>query len=459
MRIKKPFKGRRGFGPLFYAIAGLLLAAPLVVAGIAGYYLFLKDAHKPQVTVRPEADAASLKRPFTITASDEESGIRSVTVTVTQGQRRSDVLRRVYDPPRPQVTEHFNLEGSELRGGAFEMQVAAYDGSLANLGAGNTTRVTRRMLLDLTAPSIKPLTPAHYVRQGGVGLVIYEVNKDAARSGVMVGDVFYPGYKQKSGQYACLFAFPRDLEAENFKPRLYVEDAAGNERFGFFVNMAIKRRFREERVDVSDEFLAARLPAFANLFPEVRDPIDRFKKLDTELRRQNDATLADLAAKTAHDPLWDGAFIYMPRSVVRGSFGADRVYTYKGEEIARQRHMGIDLSSVPKAPVPAANNGKVVFAGPLGVYGNAVVVDHGMGVQSLYANLSSVAVKVGDEVKKGDLVGATGTSGLAPGDQVHFAMYLDGQPVIPIEWWDGHWLEDNVTAKFKRYAQPAAEQQ
>ncbi|MEA4856694.1 M23 family metallopeptidase [Solidesulfovibrio sp.] len=456
MRIKKPFKGRRSFGPLFSILAGLLLVAPLVLAGFAGYYLFLKDAKKPQVALSPEADAASLKRPFTVTAADEESGIRSVTVTVTQGQRRADVLRRSYDPPRPQVTERFTLEGSELRGGAFEMQVAAYDGSLANLGAGNTTRLTRRMLLDLVPPSVKPLTPAHYVRQGGVGLVIYEVNKDVTRSGVVVGDAFYPGYKQKGGQYACLFAFPQDVEAEAFKPRLFVEDAAGNEKTGFFVNMAIKRRFRDERVEVTDELLAARLPAFAGLFPEVRDPVERFKKLDTELRRQNDATLAGLAAKTAPVPLWDGAFLYMPRSVVRGSFGADRTYAYKGQDIARETHLGIDLASVPKAPVPAANNGKVVFAGPLGVYGNAVVVDHGMGVQSLYANLSSLAVAAGDEVKKGDPVGATGTSGLAPADQVHFAMYLAGRPVIPIEWWDGHWLEDNITAKFKRYAPPPA---
>ena len=452
MRIKKPFKKHGGFGPLFYLVAGLLVAAPLGVAGVAGYYLFLKDAHKPQVTLLPEAEAASLKRTFTVSAADEESGIRSLTVTVTQGQRRTDVLRRQYDPPRDRISERFSLEGSELRGGVFEMQVAAYDGSFANLGAGNAARVSRRMLLDMTPPSVKPLTPAHYVRQGGVGLVVYEVNKDVTRSGVMVGDVLYPGYKQKSGQYACLFAFPADMDADAFKPRLFVEDAAGNERAGFFVNMAIKRRFREERVDVSDEFLAARLPAFAGLFPETRDPVERFKKLESELRKQNDATLAALGKQTSPEQLWDGAFVYMPRSVVRGSFGADRTYVYKGQEIARERHMGIDLSSTPRAPVPAANNGKVVFAGPLGVYGNSVVIDHGMGLQSLYGNLSSLSVHAGDAVNKGDLVGATGTSGLAPGDQVHFAMYLDGRPVIPIEWWDAPWLEDNVTGKIKRYA-------
>jgi murein DD-endopeptidase MepM/ murein hydrolase activator NlpD len=453
MRLKKPFKKRKSFGVFFFVTVGALLLAPVAMAAFAGYYLFLKDAEKPQVAILPEADAASLKRAFTLSAVDEQSGIRSVTVTVTQGQRRSDVLRKTYDPPRDHVSERFTLEGSELRGGAFELQAAAFDGSYANLGAGNTARITRRMRFDTVPPTVKPLTPAHYVRQGGVGLVIYEVNKDVSRSGVLVGDTLFPGYKQKSGQYACLFAFPAEMDSETFKPRLFVEDAAGNEKTGFFVNMAIKRRFRDERVELTDAFLAARLPAFAQLFPEVRDPVARFKKINTELRRQNEATVAELAAKSAPEPLWDGAFVYLPRSVVKGSFGAERIYVYKGEDVDRENHMGIDLASVPNAPVPAANSGKVVFAGPLGVYGRTVVIDHGMGLLTLYGHLSSIAVAVGDAVKKGAVIGATGATGLAGGDQVHFAVYLAGRPVIPIEWWDAHWLEDNITSKFKRYAQ------
>ena len=457
MRILRPFKMRGRLGVGFYIVAAAMLLTPVALGAFAGYYLFLKDAEKPRVSLSPEATAASLKRPFILTAADDQSGIRSLVVTVTQGQRRFDVLRKVYDPPREQVSEHFTLGGSELRGGSFEMQVAAADGSYANLGTGNTARITRKMRLDTSLPAVKPLTPAQYMRQGGAGLVIYEVNKDLAKNGVQVGDLFFPGYRLKTGQYACLFAFPQDMAAADFKPRILVEDTAGNEKTGFFVNMAIKRRFREERVDITDEFLAAKLPAFSGLFPEVRDPVARFQKLNTELRRQNAATLVDLASRSAPEPLWDGAFIYLPRSVVRGSFGADRIYTYNGREIDHDRSIGIDLASVASAPVPAANNGVVVLAGPLGVYGQTVVIDHGLGLQSFYGHLSSIAVGVGDTVKKGDTIGATGSSGLSAGDHVLFATLLDGLPVIPIEWWDAHWLEDNITQKFKRYAAPAPE--
>lgn len=458
MRIKRPFKKRGSFGPGFYIAAALILVTPLVLAGFAGYYLFLKDAIKPSLTLEPKAEATSFKRPFILHASDDQSGIRSLVVTVTQGQRRFTVLHKIYDPPRDQVSAHFVLAGAELRGGTFEMQAAASDGSYANLGAGNTTRVTRMMRLDTSLPSVKALTPAHYVRQGGVGLVVYEVSKDVAKSGVRVGDRLYPGFRQKGGQYACLFAFPDTMPAASFKPRIYVEDLAGNERTGFFVNMAIKRRFRDERVALTDAYLASRLAAFAGLFPEVRDPVERFRKINTDLRRQNDATLVDLAAHTAPTPLWNGPFLYLPRSAVKGSFGADRVYLYDGREVATEHHEGIDLASVPNAPVPAANSGVVVLAGPLGVYGQTVVIDHGMGLQSLYGHLSSIAVRVGDKVKKGDTIGATGSTGLALGNDVHFATLLDGQPVIPIEWWDGHWLEDNVTQKFRRYVDAASGQ-
>lgn len=457
MRLIKPFKKRKTFGAWFFLIAVGMLVAPIGAAAFAGYYLFLKDAEKPQLALSPVAEATTFKRVFTLTASDEQSGIRSVLVTVTQGQRRTRVLSKTFDPPRDHVSQHFTLENAELRGGTFELQAVAYDGSYANLGAGNTGRVSRRMLLDAVPPTIKPLTPAHYVRQGGVGLVVYDVNKDVLQSGVRVGDVLYPGYKQKSGHYVCLFAFPSTMTANDFKPRLYVKDAAGNEKTCLFTNMAINRRFRDERMDVSDAYLAARLPAFAGLFPEVRDPVARFKKINGEMRRQNEATLASLAAKSAPEPLWDGAFVYLPRSVVKGSFGAERVYVHGGMEIDREVHSGIDLASVPNAPVPAANSGNVIFAGPLGVYGRTVVLDHGLGLSTVYGDLSSIAVAVGDTVKKGDVIGETGSTGLGGNDQVHFAVYLSGQPVIPVEWWDAHWLEDNVTSKLRRYNVEMAE--
>jgi murein DD-endopeptidase MepM/ murein hydrolase activator NlpD len=115
--------------------------------------------------------------------------------------------------------------------------------------------------------------------------------------------------------------------------------------------------------------------------------------------------------------------------------------------IDHQTHLGIDLASTARAPVPAANAGKVVFAGDLGIYGNCVILDHGLGLQTLYGHLSQIDVQVGDSVAKGQAIGRTGTSGLAGGDHLHFDVLISGQQVNPIEWWDPSWINHNVTAK------------
>jgi murein DD-endopeptidase MepM/ murein hydrolase activator NlpD len=97
--------------------------------------------------------------------------------------------------------------------------------------------------------------------------------------------------------------------------------------------------------------------------------------------------------------------------------------------------------------VPAANDGKVAYADDLGIYGQCVVIDHGLGLQSLYGHLSRIDVKAGDPVHKGQIIGTTGNTGLAGGDHLHFGMVISGEQVNPIEWWDPSWIKNNVTSK------------
>jgi murein DD-endopeptidase MepM/ murein hydrolase activator NlpD len=120
---------------------------------------------------------------------------------------------------------------------------------------------------------------------------------------------------------------------------------------------------------------------------------------------------------------------------------------YDGREIDQQVHLGTDLASTRGAAITASNTGHVLFAGSLGIYGNCVILDHGMGVQSLYAHLSSVTVEVGDRINRGETIGKSGSTGLAGGDHLHFSMLVAGHPVNPIEWWDPHWIADRIDRK------------
>jgi len=85
-----------------------------------------------------------------------------------------------------------------------------------------------------------------------------------------------------------------------------------------------------------------------------------------------------------------------------------------------------------------------VFEGYLGVYGNAIILDHGFGVFSLYGHLQGFLVKTGEYVKKGQVIGITDTTGLAGGDHLHFDVLIDGYYVNPIEWWDPHWIKTHI---------------
>ena len=95
-------------------------------------------------------------------------------------------------------------------------------------------------------------------------------------------------------------------------------------------------------------------------------------------------------------------------------------------------------------PVPAANHGTVVHAGRLAIYGNCVVIDHGLGVLTVYGHMSGVAVKVGDLVTKGQEIGKSGVTGLAGGDHLHLGLLVGPAFVDPVDWTRGSWMEKTL---------------
>jgi murein DD-endopeptidase MepM/ murein hydrolase activator NlpD len=162
-----------------------------------------------------------------------------------------------------------------------------------------------------------------------------------------------------------------------------------------------------------------------------------------------------MVASTAPDILWQGAFKQLTNTAVEAGFADQRTYVHNGNDVDQQVHLGFDLASTTNAPVLAANSGRVVHAGWLGIYGNCVIVDHGMGVQSLYAHLSAIDVGVDEVVEKNGRLGLSGETGLAGGDHLHFTMLLGGHAVTPIDWWSEQWVEDRIERKL-RQASPGA---
>ena len=154
--------------------------------------------------------------------------------------------------------------------------------------------------------------------------------------------------------------------------------------------------------------------------------------------------------ETENKVMWKGKFLRLPGSEKQAGFGDKRIYKHKGKEIGRAVHLGIDLASIKKTRVFAANAGTVLASMDIGIFGNSVIIDHGFGLCTLYSHLSSFSVKKGDKVKKGDYIGRTGVTGLACGDHLHFGVFVNNIFVNPLEWWDQAWLDNNIISKINR---------
>jgi len=187
---------------------------------------------------------------------------------------------------------------------------------------------------------------------------------------------------------------------------------------------------------------------FLDQFPKT-SPLEKFLKVNRELRQENYKTIVEVGNKTDKRLYWDVAFLRLPKSARQAGFADHRDYQYKGRVVDRQVHFGVDLASIEHSPVPAANGGKVVFAEKLGIYGKTIIIDHGFGLFSMYSHLSSFTVEIGKIVSKGEQIGHTGITGLAGGDHLHFGMLIYNTFVNPIEWWDAAWIENNISSKIR----------
>ena len=323
------------------------------------------------------------------------------------------------------------------------------------------SEASRETDVRLTPPTVAIVSTHHFVNHGGSELVVYRVNPVDVESGVRVGDVTYRGYQASSagvrGADPALkigfFALLHDQDL-NAPVSVYARDAAGNESTARVEVKVFEKVFRKSRIEVDDAFLARVVPAILQNTPDlkVNDPanlLESYLTINRDLRRQNAATITALAEKSAPDRLWQGPFKQLVNSAVESGFADHRTYVYQGREVDQQVHLGFDLASTSAAPVQASNAGRIVLAEYLGIYGNCVVVDHGLGLQSLYAHLSSMDVKAGDTVTQGQVLGRSGVTGLAGGDHLHFTMLLGGRAVTPIDWWSEQWVQDRVLRKLR----------
>jgi murein DD-endopeptidase MepM/ murein hydrolase activator NlpD len=313
--------------------------------------------------------------------------------------------------------------------------------------------VQKNLIIDVTPPTLELVADDRYVNFGGVGAIVYKPSADTVTSGVKIGGYFFPGakgqVKDQPEHFFALFAHPYDVPAAA-KAVLVATDKAGNTREMPLAYELKNVNYRKSTIALTDSFIQTKVAPLVRE-ADVRQgaPKDVFVAVNKQLRKQNEDQITAITRKSTASILWNGVFTQLSNSKVEANFADQRTYTYNNQPIDTAYHLGYDLSVTKRYPVEAANSGRVVFAGDLGIYGNTVILDHGLGLFTLYSHLSSIDVKDGESIQQKQVLGRTGETGLAGGDHLHYGVYLHGVAVLPVEWWDAKWIDDNIQPKLE----------
>ncbi len=398
---------------------------------------------------------ASLKAPrflghntsFTVVLEAARGHLTRAEVRVVQGGRPITLVRAEGAlGPRLQLPVTAESAALGLKEGAATLEVWGADDFWRPLRPHERALASQPVTIDLTPPRLEILAATRYVSPGGAVLVAFRAG-DATRVDVTVGARAFPSFPYgppERGARVALLALPWDFAAGT-PLAVTARDEADNTAARTVPVEVKPRAFPHDTITLTEAFLAAKVPELLPQRPPAQPLLEGFLTINREQRRQAEAEKIRIGAQTADTPLWSGPFVQPRNTKVYSNFAETRTYVYEGRTVDTQVHVGFDLASTKQSPVPAANSGRVAFTGPLTIYGNAVIVDHGLGLQTLYGHLSSIEVKPGDAVEKGQELGRTGTSGLALGDHLHFEVLVSGVSVTPVEWWDGKWIRDRVS--------------
>ncbi len=398
------------------------------------------------------------------TVSDAGAGPQSVTAVLVHekgeeplGERSLGAGRWLpFGAPSPSPSD-FSLDPKNLglADGEASLRVTARDHSFRGWFAGNETVLEIPVTIDSRAPRVSLEPGIIYARRGGSVALAYRVSEETQRDGVELGDRFYPsvriGIEDPAEQRAPgwrLALFPLPIDQPDAAPVVIAEDLAGNRAQATPQVRIEERRIPEALLVLPPSFLQNKVADLADAVGvNADDRVKAFQEINTRIRAENERKIREVIRDSAAVPLWEGAFEQMANSKVTSPFAEQRSYIVDSEKVSASTHYGYDLASLAGSPITASNAGGVVFADELGIYGQCVIVDHGLGLFSLYGHLSSIDVEVGDAVEKGQSLGNSGQTGLAGGDHLHFAMLLQGDYVDPVEWWDAKWLRDRVDPK------------
>jgi murein DD-endopeptidase MepM/ murein hydrolase activator NlpD len=439
-------------------VLALLVLGGLVGGGVYVYTSPEFEQVKPTIEVQ-EHMFWNLKHPLEVTIKDNVA-LKDYIVALSDGRESVVVAKGSLAPNTKSTKVQINYpKGKVLDKRAKELTliIKATDASKWNMFSGNSATKQVKIKVDFKRPNVNILANSRSINQGGSALVVFQAKDDNLKDLYILANnhKFKPSPYKSEGYYASLIAWP--FTQDSFDAKIVATDKAGNKRETHIPLYHHNPKYRTSYIKASDKFIDGKITDLASSNPDyadIDDRLQRLKAINETMRLKNEQLIHKLASKVSDDMVvsWKIKKFYPLKNARKvASFGDHRYYYYgsKDNVVSESYHLGYDLASTKMASIRASNPGKVVFADENGIYGNMPLIDHGLGLYTLYGHCSELLVKEGDEVVAGQVIAKSGMTGLALGDHLHFGILVQGIEVRPVEWFDQKWIDTFINGVFK----------
>jgi len=431
---------------------GTITKILLLLLGIYGVFYFMTtnlDKTPPVISMKYDKVYANTELKFS-----DNVNIKRYIISITDGnevivvldEEPKDKKNLIINWKIPKLDLFFKKENASIR-------IEVIDNSSWNFFMGNKIIKEVDLIFDDKAPEVSIISKSPYINKGGSALVIFSVkDKNLDEDSIYIesnkGKRFKPIRFKKDGYYVTLVAW--DMRDKTFRLNIIAKDRVNNTTT-FKVRMRNRKKiYKTSKIKLKNKFLKGKIQELyeeLSLLPVEANKIDKFISINEKQRSEDEKVIFSNSNEVVEDSINDfhiNTFIPLRKYATVGRFGVFRKFSLNRLKISTSYHMGIDIASVKNDAIKSTNNGKVVFAGYNGIYGNTVIVYHKLGLYSLYSHCSEFYVNKGNTIKKGEVFAHTGKSGLALGDHLHFSMIVQGVFVRPYEWISDEWIQNNI---------------
>ena len=444
---------RRNGSKTKFKILILFIILCAVIYGIFRIFTSPKfEKNPPQIALASEI-YWNLTSPLKIKISDD-TGLKLIRVNLNDGSSVMPLVNEELNVPQTAVEIPVEFPKNLIFNSDknYKLEVIATDVSMWNFAQGNKAEKTANIIIDNKKPVINVIAQSYKITKGGSAVVVFGAS-DERLDQVYIHTNYGKNFKAipfaKDGYYASLVAWPANLE--EFRAEVVATDLAGNVSTSQIKYFYQDRKYKLSNIKLSANFISGKVSDLASQYAQnfnSMSDLEKFKFVNETLRNKNSDDL-HAATSAVHEDKIESfepkPFYPLAKGAAVASFADHRVFFMDERQVSESWHMGLDLASVANADIKESNYGKVVFAQENGIFGLNLGIYYGFGLYGIYGHCSATQLSVGSDVKPGDTLAQTGTSGFAFGDHLHFGIVVQGVDVRPEEWMDSKWIKDNIS--------------